>query len=171
MPEWVVPLSSRDRVLRLLEMAPEGLRAPEILRAMRPRISQPTLWRILAGLRGEGRVVVEGRARATRYYSSQADAAGRRSLRLHRFAARRLAENPDLRNIVRQRLDQLRSVNPHGRVYHDRWQTLLDGPLPTLLREITAVAESNDALRKESPMTVLVTPEERRRAFEYAQRG
>jgi hypothetical protein len=139
---------------------------------MRPRISQPTLSRILAGLRAEGRVIVEGRARATRYFaSSQADAAGLRSLRLHRFAARRLADSPDLREIVRQRLDQLRSVNPHGRVYHDRWQTLLDGPLPTLLREITAVAEANDALRKESPMTILVSPEERQRAFEYAQRG
>jgi hypothetical protein len=51
-------------------------------------------------------------------------------------------------------------------VYHDRWEDLLDGPLPALLRTMTETSEQADALRKESPLTVLVTPEERRWVFE-----
>jgi hypothetical protein len=157
----------REQVLRVLAVEPAGLRAPDLMRLLRPRVSQPTLWRILDGLRSEGRITVEGRGRATRYHSaSTTDAAVLRSLRLHRFAARRLAGDPALRGVVRERLQKLREVNPHGRVYHDRWEALLNGPLPALLRTITESSEPADALRKESPFTVLVTPEERRRAFE-----
>jgi hypothetical protein len=137
------------------------------MRLIRPRVSQPTLWRILDGLRTEGQITVEGRGRATRYHSaSTTDAAALRSLRLHRCAARRLAGDPALRAVVRERLRKLHEVNPHGRVYHDRWAALLDGPLPALLRAITESSEQADALRKESPVTVLVTPQERRRVFE-----
>ena len=67
---------------------------------------------------------------------------------------------------MRERLNKLRAVNPHGRVYHDRWEALLDSPLPTLLRAITESSEQAETLRKESPLTILVTPEERRRVFE-----
>jgi hypothetical protein len=137
------------------------------MRLIRPRVSQPTLWRILDGLRSEGRITVEGRGRATRYHSaSRTDAAALRSLHLHQCAARRLAGDPTLREVARERLRKLREVNPHGRVYHDRWESLLDGPLPALLRTITESSELADALRKESPFTILVTPEERRRVFE-----
>jgi hypothetical protein len=137
------------------------------MRLVRPRISQPTLWRILDGLRSEGRITVEGRGRATRYHgASRTDAAALRSLRLHQCAARRLAGDPALREVVRERLHRIRVVNPHGRAYHDRWEALLDGPLPALLRTITESSEQADTLRKESPLTVLVTPEERRRVFE-----
>ena len=156
----------REQVLRLLAVEPAGLRAPELAGLVRPRLSQPTLWRILDGLRSEGRITIEGRGRATRYHSaSLIDAATLRSLRLHQCAARRLAGDPGLRGVVRERLRKLREVNPHGRVYHDRWEALLDGPLPALLRTITETSEQAEALRKESPFTVLVTPEERRRVF------
>jgi hypothetical protein len=134
---------------------------------VRPRVSQPTLWRILDGLRTEGRITVEGRARATRYHASdETGLSVLRSRRLHERAARRLAGDPSLRGVARERLQKLRQVNPHGRVYHDRWQALLDGPLPRLLRAMTEVSEQSDALRQESPFTALVTAEERRRVFE-----
>ncbi len=156
----------RDQVLQLLAIEPEGLRAPDLMRRIRPRISQPTLWRTLDGLRAEGRIAIQGRARATRYHATaRVDLPALRSLHLHQVAARRLAANPELRGIVRQRLQKLREANPHGRVYHDRWQALLDGPMPSLLRMMTEASEQADALRKESPFTVLVTPQERRRAF------
>ena len=157
----------REQVLRILAVEPAGIRAPELARLVRPRMSQPTLWRLLDTLRSEGRITVEGRGRATRYHSaSRTDAAALRSLRLHQCVARRLAGDPALRDVVRQRLRKLRAVNPHGRVYHDRWEALLDGPLPALLRTITESSEQSDALRKESPFTILVTPDERRRVFE-----
>lgn len=159
--------TTREQVLRLLAVEPAGLRAPDLARLVRPRVSQPTLWRILDGLRSAGSLTVEGRGRATRYHAaSRTDAAALRSLLLHQCAARRLAGDPELYGVVRERLRKLRAVNPHGRVYHDRWEDLLDGPLPALLRTMTETSEQSAALRKESPVTVLVTPEERRRVFE-----
>ena len=158
--------TSREKVLQQLMSEPAGLRAPEIMRVLRPRVSQPTLWRILDSLRSEGRVTVEGRGRATRYHAAErTGAAELRSLRMHQHVARRLAKDPALRSQALERLGQLRKVNPHGRVYHDRWAALLDAPIATLLRAMTEDSEQADALRKESPLTILVTPEERRRVF------
>lgn len=159
--------TTREQVLQLLMSDPAGLRAPELIRLVRPRISQPTLWRILDGLRSEGMVTAEGRGRATRYHAlERTGIAELRSLRMHQHAARRLAMDPALRARARARLGKLRSVNSHGRVYHDRWEALLDAPLATLLRAMTEDSEQAAALRKESPFTILVTPEERRRIFE-----
>lgn len=156
----------RVRILQLLVAEPAGLKAPEIRRRLRPTVSQPTLWRILDRLRAEGRITVEGRARSTRYRASaQTDLAALRSLRLHECVARRLSRNPALLDAVRERLALLGRVNPQGRVYHDQWRALLDGPLPVLLRALTEDSERSDALRKESPFTVLVGETERRRVF------
>jgi hypothetical protein len=150
-----------------LAVEPAGLRTPDLVRLMRPRISQPTLWRVLDGLRAEGQIAVEGRGRATRYHATaRIDVPTLRSLRLHQYAARRLAADPELRGIVHARLHKLRKTNPHGRDYQDRWEALLGGPLPVLLRTMTESSEQADAMRKESPFTTLVTPEERRRAYE-----
>jgi hypothetical protein len=158
--------TTREQVLQLLALEPAGLSAPELVRRIRPRISQPTLWRTLDGLRNEGRIAAQGRARATRYHATtRIDLPALRSLRLHQVAARRIAAHPEKRSIAHQRLRKLRAANPHGRVYQDRWAALLDGPLPSLLRTMTETSEQADALRKESPMTVLVTPAERRRVF------
>lgn len=158
--------TSREQVLQLLALEPEGLSAPELLRQIRPRISQPTLWRVLDSLRTDGRIAAQGRARATRYHATaRIDLPALRSLRLHRFAARRLATDPEQRRVAHQRLQELRKANPHGRVYQDRWEALLGGPLPSLLRMMTETSEQADALRKESPFTILVTPDERRRVF------
>jgi hypothetical protein len=156
-----------EQVLQLLVTEPLGLSEPEIRRRLRPRVSQPTLWRILNGLRSEGRLTVEGRARSTRYHgSARTDLATLRSRRLHQSAAARLARDPSLRDQVLARLQKLRQVNPHGRVYHDRWSVLLEGPLPALLRTMTEDSEQADDLRKESPFTALINAEDRRRIFE-----
>ena len=158
--------TSREQILQLLALEPGGLSAPELLRQVRPRISQPTLWRVLDSLRADGRIVTQGRARATRYHATaRIDLPALRSLQLHRVAGRRLATDPEQRRVVHQRLQELRKANPHGRVYQDRWEALLGGPLPSLLRMMTETSEQADALRKESPFTILVTPDERRRVF------
>lgn len=159
----------QEDVLRLLLAAPSGLSAPAIRDLLKPRVSQPTLWRALERLRSQGRVTTEGRARATRYYAAKhTSLSALRSRRLHQSVARRLAVDPSLRELARERLLKLRQVNPHGRIYHDRWEDLLNGPLPRLLRAMTEVSEQSDAMRQESPFSVLVTAEERRRAFEAA---
>jgi len=157
---------ARDAVLRVLLPEPGGLSAPDILRRLRHRISQPTLWRVLDALRSEGRITVEGRARATRYRAAgPMDISARRSLLMHRAVARRLARDPGMVGVARIRLIQLRGANVHGRPYHDRWQCLLDGPVDVLLRAMTEDSEQATTLRRESPFSTLVTPSERKRAF------
>jgi len=158
--------STPDQVLQMLLTQAEGLREPEIRNRLRPPISQPTLWRVLNGLRAEGRIVVEGRARATRYHATErADPPTLRSRRLHQQVAEQLARDPSLRALARQRLEKLRQVNPHGRIYHDRWAGLLDGPLPLLLRALTEASTQSDDLRKESPFTTLISPAQRELVF------
>jgi hypothetical protein len=157
---------TRGLVLQLLLPAVQGLSESEIRRQLRPRISQPTLWRILNGLRAAGLVVVEGRARATRYHAAdRIDRPTLRSRRLHQHVAERLARDPSLREQARERLERLRQVNPHGRRYHDRWTELLDGPLPALLRTLTEASTQSDDLRKESPFTTLIDEPTRERIF------
>jgi len=153
-----------DKLIELLNAAPNGLSAPGLQRRL--HLSQPTLWRRLKALRSQGIMTVAGRGRATRYYSAlRASLSALRSRRLHESVANRLAGNPGLREAARARLELLRRMNPHGRVYHDRWEQLIDGPLPRLLRAMTEDSEQADALRKESPLTILVDSEERRRVF------
>ena len=161
-----MPTNLRDAVIRTLLSEPEGLSAPDIVRRLRTRISQPTLWRLLDSLRSQGRITVEGRARATRYrLALHDDVAARRSLQMHRAVARRLARDPQMLDVARQRLIRLRSANVHGVAYHDRWQSLIEGPIEVLLREMTEDSEQGRSMRKESPFSALVTPAERLHAF------
>jgi hypothetical protein len=70
-----------------------------------------------------------------------------------------------------ERLAKLRAANPHGRRYHDRWHELLQGPLVELVRVMTESSEMADLLRKESPLSVFVSPAERQRIFDSARAG
>lgn len=157
----------RNQIVALLASAPDGLSAPQILAALEHRISQPTLSRRLMELRAKGRVAVVGKARATRYFytGSRVELAAVRSRMLHERIAHRVARDPALLNRVRKRLKQLSEVNPSGRFYHQQWGALLDADLPQLLRTMVAESEKSDALRKESPFTVLATREDRERVF------
>jgi hypothetical protein len=156
-----------EEVMRVLFTAPHGLRAPQIIGRLKPEVSQPTLWRVLHKLRSEGRVIMEGSARATRYHAAErGDLWTLRSQRLHEVAAQRLVRDPSLLGVARDRLQRLREVNPHGDVYHDRWEELLDGSFSRLLHTMTEPSEQADTLRRESPFTILVPVEERRRVFE-----
>jgi|ERR1700722_756402 len=156
-----------ERVLQVLLTAPKGLRAPEIMRQLAPKVSQPTLWRVLDKLRSEGRVVMHGSARATRYHAAErSDLPALRSLRMHEVVAKRLINNWALLDVARNRLQRLREVNPHGGAYHERWQELIDGPADRLLRIMVEPSEEAGTLRQESPFTTLVPSDERRRVFE-----
>ena len=154
------------KVIQVLLTAPNGMSAPEIMRYLKPGVSQPTLWRVLDKLRSEGRVIVDGFARATRYHATErGDVPALRSLRMHDVVAKRLINHPDLLDVARNRLQRLREINPHGGVYHNRWQELIDGPMDRLLRMLTESSEEASTLRQESPFTTLVPDDERRRVF------
>jgi hypothetical protein len=62
-------------------------------------------------------------------------------------------------------------ANPHGRRYHDRWQELLQGSLLELVRVMTESSEKADELRKESPLSVFVSPVEQKRIFDSTRAG
>jgi hypothetical protein len=156
-----------NKVLNLLITEEGGLKAPEIRDALRPRVSQPTLWRTLDALRAQGAVTMEGNARATRYHArARTDVAALRSRRMHESVAKLLIRDPSLRARALERLAKLREANPEGRRYHDRWHELLQGPLVETLRVMTEHSEMADVLRKESPFSVFVAPSERKRIFE-----
>jgi hypothetical protein len=160
------------RVFDMLLLHGDGLSATELLTRLRPRVSQPTLWRTLDSLRAQGALIREGKARATRYHArKRTDLAVLRSRRMHESVARRLLRDPALRVLALERLDKLRAANPHGRRYHDRWYELLQGPLVDVLRVMTEPSEVADVLRKESPMSALVLPAERQRIFDSTRAG
>jgi hypothetical protein len=156
-----------DKVLNLLITQSNGLKAPEILSVLRPRISQPTLWRTLNAMRAQGAVTVEGHARATRYHArANNDVSALRSRRMHESVAKLLVRDPSLRARGLARLAKLRQANAYGGRYHDRWVELLQGPLTEILRAMTECSEASNELRKESPLSVFISPHERRRIFE-----
>ena len=156
-----------NKILSLLSLHGEGLSTPQLLARLRPRVSQPTLWRALDTLRAHGALIREGKARATRYHlRARTDVAALRSRRMHECVAKRLLREPTLRVQALDRLEKLRMVNPHGRRYHDRWYELLQGPLIDVVRVMTECSEMADALRKESPLSVFVSPVDRQVIFD-----
>jgi hypothetical protein len=160
------------RILDMLLLRGDGLSAAEFLAGLRPRVSQPTLWRALDSLRAQGTLIREGKARATRYHARErTDLAALRSRLMHESVAKRLLRDPALRVQALERLVKLQAANPHGRRYHDRWYELLQGPLVDVLRVMTERSEVAEVLRKESPMSVLVLPAERQRIFDSTRVG
>jgi hypothetical protein len=165
-------MTLEDKVLNLLMLHGSGLSAPQLSLQLRPRISQPTLWRTLDALRTKGAITREGRARATRYHArTRTDVAVLRSRLMHESVARQLLREPNLVVQALTRLAKLRAANPHGRRYHDRWQELLQGPLVEVVRVMTESSEMGDALRKESPLSAFISTVERRRIFESTSVG
>jgi DNA-binding MarR family transcriptional regulator len=156
-----------QRVLALLAASPGGFGSPALQNAL--KVSQPTVARLLMDLRARGLVISEGSARARRYHAVQGrlDVAALRSRLLHERIARKLTQQPDFLPKVKARLQKLKQINPAGNPYHKRWQSLIDGPLPGLLRKLTEDSEDAALLRKESPFTVLITPAERKAIFAH----
>lgn len=165
MPESLDKQDLGRRLLALLAASPGGLGSPALQAAL--GVSQPTVARLLMDLRARGLVVAEGAARARRYHAVQGrlDVAALRSRLLHERIARKLIRQPEVLPKVKARLQKLKKTNPAGGPYHKRWESLLAGPLPGLLRKLTEDSEDAVLLRKESPFTVLVTPAERKEIF------
>lgn len=165
MPKSLDKQDLEQRLLALLAASPGGLDSPALQAAL--KVSQPTAARLLMDLRARGLVAAEGAARARRYHAVQGrlDVAALRSRLLHECVARKLVQRPEFLPKVHARLLQLKQTNPAGRSYHQRWESLLDGPLPGLLRKMTEDSEEAVLLRKESPFTVLITPAERKAIF------
>lgn len=155
-----------DLVVGHLASAPEGLGSAALCERL--GISQPSLSRLLKGLKGRGLVQAEGRARNTRYHlvGGRRGLAALRSRRLHELVARKLVGHPELLERVKQRLQSLSQSNPTGNPYHCAWAELIDSSFPGLLRKMSEDSSEADLLRKESPFTVLITPGDRLKVFQ-----
>ena len=81
--------------------------------------------------------------------------ADRRSLALHTEVARRVRDNPDLRQPARERLAR---ISP---AYREAWSSLLDGPLDQLLETLIDESEAATALRQASPFSFVLDPRTR----------
>lgn len=155
-----------DRVIALLAAHPKGMSAAALRSQLHGSPSPSTLTRRLLDLRARGKVVVEGRARSTRYRLASGNALPElRSRLLHEAVARRLVRDPALLDRASKRLERLRSLNPSARRYHDRWQSLIAGPRENLLRTLGEDSEASADLRQESPFTTLLDRAERERVL------
>jgi hypothetical protein len=150
-------MTLEQQVLNLLAAHLHGMKSPRLRGILKPRISQPTLSRLLASLRARGLVVKTGAARATRYHlvGGGIGAAELHSRLLHEQVAGRLARDPVLKAHAMKRLESLREANPAGHINHERWAALLASDMPTLLRAMTEDSERAAVLRRESPFTAL----------------
>lgn len=89
-----------------------------------------------------------------------------RSRQLHQAVAHKLIRDPGLLEFASARLDKPRAANPSARRYHARWNDLIAGPRTNRLRALTEDSESAADLRKESPFTTLLAPDERKRVLQ-----
>lgn len=157
--------SLEQQILRNLALHPAGLAAQELQSAIRPRVSQPTLWRRIDRLRAMGRIRAIGRGRATRYVSQDSDhsISDMRSKALHIAVGRKLIRNPRLVDDARRRLRRMYQSTPYARSYLDRWDELLTGPVEDVLRVFGADDEESRALRHVSPFAGILREDERLR--------
>lgn len=154
---------AEKQILGLLAAHPEGLSAPALRKALRPRISQPTLSRRLMALRARGEIAKVGSARATRYFlaGGRHRLAELRSQALHQRVAEKLVRNPDVARKALETLKKLRERNPSGHPYHDQWEELLRGDRLRLLQTLVADTETARALRQETPFAGTLSANER----------
>ncbi len=159
--------SIEQQILRNLTLHPAGLAAQELQSAIRPKVSQPTLWRRLDRLRTTGRIRAIGRGRATRYVNQDSDhsISDLRSKALHIAVGRKLIRNPRLVDDARLRLQRMYRSAPYARIYLDRWSELLTGPVEDVLRVFGADDEESKSLRHASPFAGILTENERLRVL------
>jgi hypothetical protein len=152
-----------QHILGLLALNPGGLSASELRTQIRPRVSQPTLWRRLDELRATGRARKIGRGRATRYLgvTSGHSIADLRSKALHKEVGKKLLRQPQLLEVARRRLGKMRVEMPYAQAYVERWERLLSGPIESVLQVLGADDEDSSALRHASPFAGLLSKQER----------
>ena len=88
-----------------------------------------------------------------------------KSLALHESLAAKIAADPSLLRVVKERLSWLRSKNPASGPYYDHWLRLVEGDLEQLFVAMTSASECSCALRQESPFVDLVDQKERARIY------
>lgn len=155
--------SLEPHILGLLALNPDGLSASELRGQVRPKVSQPTLWRRLDELRAAGRVRKSGIGRATRYHSAASGQAiaDLRSKALHREVGKKLLRQPNLLGVARRNLEKMRIKTPYARSYVERWDSLLSGPIESVLQILGGDDEEAIALRHASPFAGVLSKKER----------
>ncbi|BCX88489.1 hypothetical protein MIN45_P0858 [Methylomarinovum tepidoasis] len=76
-----------------------------------------------------------------------------------------LARHPEKIERCKQNLARMRESNPWGKLFHDRWERLLEGPLDALLEAMKDPSSEMCDLRQESPFCGIISQKERLRIF------
>jgi len=156
-----------EELIHLLAAHPAGLDATALREALSSHPSQPTLARRLLDLRARGKLIAQGKGRATRYLLASGNELPKlRSRLLHEAVAHKLIRQPGLLALAQSRLEKLRASNPSARRYHSRWSELISGPRTELLRALTEDSDSAADLRQESPFSTLLATDERKRVLQ-----
>lgn len=156
-------ISHQQQILGLLALNPDGLSASELRAQVRPKLSQPTLWRRLDELRATGRVRSIGRGRSTRYIGATSDhvIGDLRSKALHMEVGKKLLRKSELLDVARRRLENMRVTTPYSKTYLEKWSDLLSGPIEPILHVLGANDEDSKALRHTSPFAGILSGKER----------
>lgn len=97
-----------------------------------------------------------------------------RSRELHRRIAQRLVEQPDaVLAKARRNVETMRAADPGGRgtAWLDRWASLLDGPLTTLVSLLVSSSQEARDLRQSTPFAGVLTPAERNAVIRETRRA
>lgn len=151
------------QIVGILALHPEGRAAQELQKSIRPKVSQPTLWRRIDSLRATGRIRAIGQGRATRYVNAGSDhsIADLRSKALHVEIGHKLIRRPELLDDARKRLERMLESAPYASEYLYRWNELLSGPIENILRTLGADDDESTALRHVSPFAGVLSEKER----------
>ena len=85
-----------------------------------------------------------------------------RSLALHRLIEQKIRQDPALLMRARQTLARWRaSASPRSQAYLEEWQQLIDSSVGPCLAVATEDSEHATALRQSSPLSCLLSPQER----------
>jgi hypothetical protein len=84
-----------------------------------------------------------------------------KSLAYHQAVAEKLRLHPEQRAIAQRRLSWYRERNPSGKVYYDRWEGLLAGPMDELIAAMLDLSDVGCSLRQENPFVDLIDQRER----------
>ncbi len=88
-----------------------------------------------------------------------------RSLAMHRAIAGKLRKNPRLLDAARENIRRWRRRGVDVTAFAE-WEAILERGVAETVRVLTDSSENSARLRKSTPFTGVLTPEERRRFFE-----
>lgn len=88
-----------------------------------------------------------------------------RSLELHRLAASKIKEKPELINKAIENIERWKSQNSFAQPYLDEWMAHINEGIQSLIKFMESESDVAARLRSSSPFVGIIKPEERTKIF------